>query len=222
MTSSADLSGNFGCGSTGMPRPLSVTVRKPSGVELDLDAGGVAGDRLVHGVVEHLGEEMVQRLLVGAADIHAGPAADRLQPLQHLDVGGVVAGLARRPEEGRTAAGRRASAPAAEPRPCGRAARRRRRGRRRSSGAFRRLIRSCVHWLSWRRYRRTKWKRELPTRYAPASEPDVAGESLSGGNRRLRGRPIMAEPARRKPPADQCTGTARSECPHADGARAER
>ena len=30
MTSSADLSGNFGCGSTGMPRPLSVTVRKPS------------------------------------------------------------------------------------------------------------------------------------------------------------------------------------------------
>ena len=30
MTSSADFFGNFGCGSTGMPRPLSVTDRKPS------------------------------------------------------------------------------------------------------------------------------------------------------------------------------------------------
>ena len=31
MTSSADFGLNFGCGSTGMPRPLSVTVTKPSG-----------------------------------------------------------------------------------------------------------------------------------------------------------------------------------------------
>ncbi len=30
MTSRADLSGNFGCGSTGMPRPLSVTASEPS------------------------------------------------------------------------------------------------------------------------------------------------------------------------------------------------
>jgi hypothetical protein len=29
---------------------------------------------------------MVQRPLVGAADIHAGPPPHRLQPLQHLDV----------------------------------------------------------------------------------------------------------------------------------------
>ncbi len=29
MTSSADRPGNFGCGSTGMPRPLSVTTRVP-------------------------------------------------------------------------------------------------------------------------------------------------------------------------------------------------
>jgi len=29
MTSSADFFGNFGCGSTGMPRPLSMTARKP-------------------------------------------------------------------------------------------------------------------------------------------------------------------------------------------------
>ena len=70
-----------------MPRPLSVTVRKPSALELDLDEGGVAGDRLVHRIVDHLGEEMMQRLLVGAADIHARAPADRLQPLEHLDVG---------------------------------------------------------------------------------------------------------------------------------------
>ena len=34
---------------------------------------------------------MVQGGLVGAADIHAGPAADRLQPFQHLDIlGGII------------------------------------------------------------------------------------------------------------------------------------
>ncbi len=61
------------------------------GVERDLDQLGVAGDGLVHGVVQHLGEKMVQRALVGAADIHAGPHAHRLQPLQHLDVLGRIA-----------------------------------------------------------------------------------------------------------------------------------
>ena len=90
ITSRADFFGNFGCGSTGMPRPLSVTAMKPSARELDLDEGRMAGQRLVHGVVDHLGEQVVQRLLVGAADIHAGPPAHRLQPLQHLDVLGGV------------------------------------------------------------------------------------------------------------------------------------
>jgi hypothetical protein len=50
---------------------------------------------LVHGVVDHLGEEVMQRLLVRAADIHARPTTDGLQPLQHLDRGGIVARLAR-------------------------------------------------------------------------------------------------------------------------------
>ena len=63
--------------------------------ELDLDAGGVAGDRLVHGVVEHLGEEVVHGLLVGAADIHAGAPAHRLESFQHLDVGGSIGLVAR-------------------------------------------------------------------------------------------------------------------------------
>ena len=86
MTSRALLSGNFGCGSIGMPRPLSRTVSRLPAAELELDPGGMAGHRLVHGVVQHLGHQMMQRPLVGAADIHARAPADRLQALQHLDV----------------------------------------------------------------------------------------------------------------------------------------
>ncbi len=66
------------------------------GRHLDLDERGVAGQRLVHGVVDHLGEQVVQRLLVGAADIHAGTPPHRLETLQHLDVLGGVAGFAAR------------------------------------------------------------------------------------------------------------------------------
>ena len=70
------------------------------GVHLHFDEVGVAGHRLVHGIVDHLGEQMVQRLLVGAADIHARPAPHRLEAFEHLDVGGGVAvlgaGAARR------------------------------------------------------------------------------------------------------------------------------
>ena len=58
---------------------------------------GMAGHRFVHGIVDDFREQMVQRLLVGAADIHAGAAAHRLQPLQHLDVvGGVGVGTGAR------------------------------------------------------------------------------------------------------------------------------
>ena len=67
--------------------------QKPVGAELDLDEGGVAGQRLVHGVVDDFGEQMMQRLLVGAADIHAGPAADRLEAFQHLDIARGIAGF---------------------------------------------------------------------------------------------------------------------------------
>jgi hypothetical protein len=65
--------------------PVVVDREITLGVILHLDPAGVALDRLVHGVVHHLGEEVVQRLLVGPADIHAGPAAHRLEPLEHLD-----------------------------------------------------------------------------------------------------------------------------------------
>ena len=86
------LAGVFGVGVHGMPRPSSRTDSAPSASSADLDQLGVARHRLVHGVVEHLGEQVVQRPLVRAADIHAGAAAHGLQPLQHLDVLGGIAG----------------------------------------------------------------------------------------------------------------------------------
>ena len=54
--------------------------------KLDLDPRRVTGDGLVHRVIDHLGEEVVHRLLVGAADVHAGAAADGLEAFEHFDV----------------------------------------------------------------------------------------------------------------------------------------
>ena len=71
--------------------------------KLHLDEARMPRQRLVHGVVDRLGEEVVQRLLVGAADIHAGAAAHRLEPLQHLDVVGGIAALGRPPIAATTA-----------------------------------------------------------------------------------------------------------------------
>ena len=76
-----------------MPRPLSVMVSAVAFLQRHLDPVGVARDRLVHRIVEHFGGEVVERALVGAADIHAGAAADGLEPFQHLDRGAII-GLA--------------------------------------------------------------------------------------------------------------------------------
>ena len=76
------------------------------GRNLDLDEGGVAGERFVHGIVDGLGEKVVQGLLVGAPDEHAGTPPNRLKPLQHLDVmGGVFAAAVRSPLPARPARG---------------------------------------------------------------------------------------------------------------------
>ena len=65
------------------------------GGKLHLDEGGMPGQSLVHGIVDHLGEQVMERLLVGAADVHAGPPAHRLEAFQHLDVvGGVGVAIA--------------------------------------------------------------------------------------------------------------------------------
>ncbi len=54
-------------------------------LQRDLDSTGVAGDRLVHRIVDDLGGEVVKGARVGAADVHAGAAADGLQALEDLD-----------------------------------------------------------------------------------------------------------------------------------------
>ena len=63
------------------------------GAQFQFDAVAWPGDRLVHRVVERLGGEVMQPAFVGAADIHAGAAAHRLQAFEDLDVlGGVAVG----------------------------------------------------------------------------------------------------------------------------------
>jgi len=63
------------------------------GVQDHLDAIGVSGNGFIHCIVQHLRHEMMERALVGAADIHAGTAANRFQTLQDLDVpSGVLRG----------------------------------------------------------------------------------------------------------------------------------
>ena len=50
-------------------------------IKLELDSRCMAGDRLVHRIVERFGGEVMQRAFVGAADIHSGAPAHRFQPL---------------------------------------------------------------------------------------------------------------------------------------------
>ena len=54
------------------------------GQNLRFDVGAVALQRLVDGVVHDLIDQVVQPLGPGGANVHTGPLADRLQPLQHL------------------------------------------------------------------------------------------------------------------------------------------
>ena len=65
------------------------------GVEDHLDPVAIAGQRLVDRVVDDLEHHVVQAgAVVGVADVHAGPAAHRLEALEDLDRGGIV-GLGR-------------------------------------------------------------------------------------------------------------------------------
>ena len=67
---------------------------KTRGLEADIDEGRMAGDSLVHRIVEGFREKMMKGRLVGAADIHAWPPADRFEPFQHLDRSSGIAGFA--------------------------------------------------------------------------------------------------------------------------------
>ena len=56
------------------------------GVEHDLHRGGVAGERLVDGVVDDLVDHVMQAgAVIGVADIHARPLAHGVEALQNPD-----------------------------------------------------------------------------------------------------------------------------------------
>ena len=65
-------------------------------LQRDLDAAGVASDRLVHGIIDDLGGEVMEGARIGAANVHAGPATDGLEAFENLDRGSVVAVGSRR------------------------------------------------------------------------------------------------------------------------------
>ena len=52
--------------------------------EFKINASGFACDRFVHSVVQNFRGQMVESPLIGAADIHARPAAHGLQTLKNL------------------------------------------------------------------------------------------------------------------------------------------
>ncbi len=60
------------------------------GPEREHDAVAVAGQRLVDGVVDDLGDQVVQAALAGGPDVHARTLADGLETLEHRDGRGVV------------------------------------------------------------------------------------------------------------------------------------
>ena len=70
------------------PEDLRATV----GEQRHVDAGAVAGHRLVDRVVDDFPHEGVQPGRAGRSDVHAGTLANGVESLEHLDVlGGVVA-----------------------------------------------------------------------------------------------------------------------------------
>ena len=61
------------------------------GIEDHIDAVGMAGERFVDGIVDHLIDHVMQaRAVIGVADIHARPLAHGIEALQHLDAVGAV------------------------------------------------------------------------------------------------------------------------------------
>ncbi|GBF27580.1 hypothetical protein MnTg02_02634 [bacterium MnTg02] len=62
----------------------------------DFDPARMSGDGLVHRIVDHLGEEVVQRNFVRSANVHSWPAANRFKPFQNFNIGGRISGLTGR------------------------------------------------------------------------------------------------------------------------------
>ena len=66
-------------------------------LERYVDEAGVARHGFVHGIVDHLGEKVMQTGLVCASDIHAGPPPHRFQPFEHFDRRRRIAAFVGRP-----------------------------------------------------------------------------------------------------------------------------
>ena len=62
------------------------------GVEADRDAGRIASERLVNGIIDDFIDHMMKAgAVIGIADIHAWPLADGIETAQHLDrIGAIV------------------------------------------------------------------------------------------------------------------------------------
>ena len=65
----------------------------PVGLQGYQNAVGVTCHRLVHGVVDDLGCQVVQTGFVGPSDIHAGASADGFETFQDFDVLGGILGV---------------------------------------------------------------------------------------------------------------------------------
>jgi hypothetical protein len=62
------------------------------------NVGAITGQGLVYRVIDDLVDEMMQAIDAGRADVHAGPLADRLEPLKHLDTIRRIGRLHNRPD----------------------------------------------------------------------------------------------------------------------------
>ena len=78
-----------------MPRPSSVTVTELSGFRVTVTRVGMAGQRLVDGVVDDLVDHVMEAgAIVRIADVHARTLPDGVETTQDLDrIGAVVFGL---------------------------------------------------------------------------------------------------------------------------------
>ncbi len=65
------------------------------GIQRQFNPVGITGHRLIHRIVQNLGHQMMQRLLIGTADIHTGTCPNRFQTFQNLNVLCRITGLCR-------------------------------------------------------------------------------------------------------------------------------
>ena len=93
-----DLGGRHALALVDVGRDAAAVVadrRRAVGIEGDVDLVGMAGKRLVDGVVDGLVDHVMEaRAVVGVADIHAGALADRVEALEDLDRLGAVFAVA--------------------------------------------------------------------------------------------------------------------------------